>query len=133
RTDQLVGNLAIAPNHKGFRHAIDSPFNCGPAVTIDADHIKRITVTAEKTPRVVRRIFVIDADDLNALILRLQILAKREQKWRLIVAGDAPRCPYVEHAHMAFKGCGIEAGYASSTADETIKRGEGRLRRRPAN
>src|SRR5713226_2145667 len=62
RADHLVDNGAFAPDHKGFRYAIDAPFDGGAAVAVGADDAERIAVAAEKSPGVVRCILVVDAD-----------------------------------------------------------------------
>jgi hypothetical protein len=52
-----------------FRHAIDAPFDRGAAVAVDADHAERFAVAAEEAPRIVGHILVVDADELQALVL----------------------------------------------------------------
>src|SRR5256885_2283434 len=55
RSDQLVEDGAVAADHKGLGHAIDAPFDRGPAVAVDADDPERIAVAAEEAAGVVRR------------------------------------------------------------------------------
>src|ERR1700704_47118 len=64
RADHLVDDGAFSPDHEGLRHAIDTPFDRGAAVAIDADDAKRIAVAAEEAPGVVGGVLVIDADEL---------------------------------------------------------------------
>src|SRR5258707_146282 len=69
RADHLVDDGAVAADHKSLRHAVDAPFDRGAAVAVDADDAKWIAVTAEKAPGIVRRVLVIDADDLQPAVL----------------------------------------------------------------
>src|SRR6185437_2082657 len=69
RTDQLVDNRAVAADDKRFGHAIDAPFDRGAAIAIDADNAERVAVTAEEAPGVVGRVLVVDADQLQPLVL----------------------------------------------------------------
>src|ERR1700736_5401366 len=68
RADHFVDDSALPPDHEGFRHAVDAPFNRGPAVAVDADHAERIAVAAEKAPGIVGGVLVVDADDLQPLV-----------------------------------------------------------------
>ena len=52
-----------------FGHAIDAPFDRGAAVAVGADDPEWIAVTAEKALRIVERILVVDADELQPLSL----------------------------------------------------------------
>ncbi len=69
RADHLVDDGAFAPDDEGLRHAIDAPFDRGAAVGVDADDAERIAVAAEEAPGVVGRVLVVDADDLQPLVL----------------------------------------------------------------
>src|SRR5262249_15343053 len=79
-----------AADDKGFRHAIDAPFDRGAAVLVGAGGGEWITVAAEKPPRVVGIVLVIDADYAQALISR-----ELHQERRLVVAGHAPRRQHI--------------------------------------
>ena len=48
RADQLVGNIAVAADDEGFRHAVDAPFHRGAAVAVRARRHERIAVAAEE-------------------------------------------------------------------------------------
>ena len=66
--DQLVGDLAVTPDDEGLGHAVDAPFDRGAAVAVGADDAERVAVATEETARVVRRVLVIDADNLQPLV-----------------------------------------------------------------
>src|SRR5450759_3380523 len=59
RADHLVNDGAFAADDEGLRHAIDTPFDRGATVAVDADNAVRIAVAAEKAPRFVRRVLVV--------------------------------------------------------------------------
>ena len=69
-SDELVGNARIAADDEGFGNAIDAPLDCRAAVLVGAGGGEWIAVAAEKSPRVVGVVFVIDANHAQALILR---------------------------------------------------------------
>src|SRR5450631_4147469 len=106
RADHFVDDGAFAPDHEGFRHAIDAPINRGAAVAVGADGAERIAVAAEKSAGVVWCVLVVDADDLQPLVL-----AQLGQKRRLVVTWYAPRGPDVDHADLALEHRGIEPGH----------------------
>src|SRR5678815_1880375 len=68
RSDQLVDDGALAPDQEGFGYAVDTPFDRGAAVAVDADDAERVAVAAEEAPRILRRVLVVDADDLEAFV-----------------------------------------------------------------
>src|SRR4029077_962652 len=63
RPDQLVGDLAVAADQEGLRHAVDAPFHRSAAVAVGAGRRERIAVPAEEAARVVGLVLVIDADE----------------------------------------------------------------------
>src|SRR3981081_1596628 len=69
RADHCAGEVSFASDHKSLRHARDPPFDRGAAVAVDADHAERIAVAAEKAPRVVGGVLVVDADKPPPLVL----------------------------------------------------------------
>src|SRR5258708_30950232 len=95
RADQLVDDGAFVPHHEGLRYAIDTPFDRGAAVAVDADDTERIAVAAEKAPGVVGRILVVDADDLQPLVL-----GQFRQQRRFLMAWHAPRRPAIDHPDL---------------------------------
>src|SRR5450432_3774341 len=68
RADHLVDDGTFAPDNEGLGHTIDTPFDRGTAVAVDADDAERIAVAAEKAPRIVGGILVVDADQLQPLV-----------------------------------------------------------------
>ena len=85
RSDELVGDAAVAADDECFRHAVNAPFDRGAAVAVGAGGGERIAVAAEKAPGVLRLVLVIDADDAQPRILR-----ELHQQRRLVVARHAP-------------------------------------------
>src|ERR1700722_16794432 len=69
RADQLVGYGAVAADHERLRHAIDAPFDGGAAVAVDADDAIGVAVAAEKTPRIVGPVLLVDAAHLQPRVL----------------------------------------------------------------
>src|SRR5258708_7989541 len=128
RAHHLVGDGAVAADDKSFRHAVDAPFDRGAAVAVDADDAERIAVAAEKAPGVVRRVLVVDADELQPLVL-----TKRDKERGLVMARHAPRRPDVDDADLALEDGGIEPGNLHAVAGEAIQRRQRGLRRRAAN
>src|ERR1043165_2002830 len=92
----LVENRAVAADHKGWGHAVNAPFDRGAAVAIDADDTERVAVAAEEAAGVVGRILVVDADDLQPLVL-----AEGGEQRRLVMTGHAPRRPDIDDADLA--------------------------------
>src|SRR5262249_30237119 len=66
RTDELVGNPAVAADDEVLRHAVDSPFDRGTPIEVGARGRVRIAVAAEKPTGVVGLVLVVDADDADA-------------------------------------------------------------------
>src|SRR5712672_3055096 len=128
RSDHLVDDSALAPDHKGLGYAVDAPFDRGAAVAVDADDAERIAVAAEETPRVVGRILVIDADHLQPLVL-----AEFRQQRRFVVTWHAPRRPDVDDADLAFEQGGIEPRYLPALSLEAFQRRQRSLRCRAAD
>src|SRR5579863_1392118 len=128
RTDQFVDDGAFAPDDEGFRHAIDTPFDRGAAVGIDADNAKRIAIAAEKAPGIVGGILVVDAHDLQPAVM-----AEFGQKRRLVVARHTPRRPDVDDADLALERGRIEPRHLRAIVDEPIERRQRGLRRRMAD
>src|SRR6185295_19422948 len=102
RADQLVDDGAVASDDERLRHAIDAPLDRGAAIAVNADDAERIAVAAEEAPRIVGRVLVIDADDLQALVL-----AELGQQRGLVMTRHAPRRPDIDDADLAFEGCRI--------------------------
>src|ERR1700682_3698497 len=125
RADHLVDDGAFAPDHEGLRHAIDTPFDRGAAVAIDADDAERIVVAAEEAPGVVGCILVIDADELQPFVL-----TELGQKRRLLVARHAPRGPDIDHADLALEHGWIEPRDLRAVTDEAHQRRQHGWRRR---
>src|SRR6267378_5933431 len=125
RADHLVDNGAFATDHEGLRHAIDTPFDRGAAVAIDADNAERIAVAAEEAPGVVGGVLVVDADELQPFVL-----AELGQKRRFVVARHAPRGPDIDHADLALEHGRIEPRHLRAVIDEAFQRRQRRLRRR---
>jgi len=69
RPDHLVEDGAFATDHERLGHAVDTPLDRAAAVGVDADDAERIAVAAEEAAGVVRGILVVDADDLQPLVL----------------------------------------------------------------
>src|SRR5437868_5398804 len=69
RADQLVDDRSLAPNDKRLGHAIDAPFDRGTAVAVDTDNAEWVAVTSEEASRIVGRVLVVDADQLQAFVL----------------------------------------------------------------
>src|ERR1700687_6120761 len=103
RADHLVDDGAVAADHKSLRHAIDAPFDRGAAVAVDTDDAERIAVADEKAPGVVRRVLVVDADELQPLVP-----AERDKQRGLVMARYAPRRPDVDDADLALEDGGIQ-------------------------
>src|SRR4029077_10908956 len=61
RTNQFVGDLAVAADHERLRYAVDAPFDRGTAGRVGARGGERIAVTAEKAPRILGLILVVEA------------------------------------------------------------------------
>src|ERR1700676_969727 len=68
RADHLVDDGAGAPDHERLRHAIDPPFDRGAAVAVDADGAERIAVAAEKAPRIIGSVLVVEDNHLQSLV-----------------------------------------------------------------
>ena len=113
RADQLVDDGAVAPDDEGFRHAIDAPFDRGAAVAVDADNAERIAVAAEEAPGVVGRVLVVDADQLQPLVL-----AELGQQRRFVMARHAPGGPDVDDADLALEHGGIEPGHRRAVVEQ---------------
>src|SRR3954468_4046836 len=69
RPDQFVGDIAVAPDDEGFRHAADAPFHRGAPMAVRARRDERIAIASEETARIVGLVLVVDADDADALVL----------------------------------------------------------------
>src|SRR5664279_2884584 len=95
RADHLVDDGAFAADDEGLGHAIDAPFDRGAAVAVDADHAVRIAVAAEKLSRLVGGVLVVDADQLQPLVL-----AQGGQERGFVMAGHAPRRPDIDDADV---------------------------------
>ena len=65
RTHVAVGDLAVARNHIGLRHAIDAPVDGDAPRAVGADPGERVAVAAEEPPRRRRIVLVIDAVKAN--------------------------------------------------------------------
>src|ERR1700729_2653864 len=128
RADQFVQNRAVAPDDKSFGHAIDAPFDRGAAIAVDADDAERVAVAAEEAPRVVGCVLVVDADQLQPLVL-----AELRQQRRFVVAGHAPGGPDIDQADLALEQIGVEAGYRTAIGEETVQRRQRGLWYRPAD
>src|SRR5262249_20021959 len=87
-----------------------------------------VAVAAEEAPRIVRRILVVDADELQPLVL-----GKLGQERRLVVAGHAPGRPDIDHADLAVEDSRVEPGHRRAVTDETRQRRQRGLRRRAAD
>ena len=88
--------LAVAADDERLRHAVDAPIDRGAAVRIDADRGERIAVAVEKTPRVLGLVLVVDADQLDAAVLR-----ELRQERDFVVTRHAPRRPDIHQRHLA--------------------------------
>src|SRR5262245_42545913 len=97
--NELVGDAPIAADQESLRHTIDTPVNRCTAGLVAADGRERVSIAIEESPRIVRRVLVVDTDKLDALVL-CQLL----QQWRFVMAGHAPRCPHVYQRHRTLKG-----------------------------
>src|SRR6266851_600593 len=128
RSDQLVDDGPLAADDEGLRHAIDAPFDRGAAVAIDADDAERIAVAAEETPCVVGSVLVVDADELQPLVL-----AELGQQRRLVVTRHAPGRPDIDDTDLALEHGWIEPGHLRALVDEARERRQRRLRRRTAD
>src|ERR1019366_130066 len=117
RADHLVNDGAFATDDEGLRHAIDTPFDRGATVAVDADNAVRIAVAAEKAPRFVRRVLVVDADQLQPLVA-----AQHGPERRFRVARHAPPGPDVDDADLALEHGGIEPGHLRAVTDEALQR-----------
>src|ERR1700704_1280278 len=117
RADHLVDNGALAADDEGLRHAVNPPFDPGAAVAVDTDNSVRVAVTAEKAARLVRSVLVIDADQLQPLVL-----AQLDQKRRFVVARYAPGRPDIDDADLAHEHRGIEPGHRCAAAGEALQR-----------
>ena len=54
---------AVAADDEGFRHAVDAPLDRGAAIAVDAVGDEGIAIAAEKAPRIVGLVLVVDAGD----------------------------------------------------------------------
>src|SRR5260370_27025311 len=106
RADHLVDDGAFAADNEGFGHAINAPFDRGAAVAVDADNAERIAVAAEKAPRIVGRVLVVDADELQPLVA-----GKLGQQRRFVVARHAPGGPDIDDTDLALARGRIEPGH----------------------
>src|SRR5215471_11073223 len=66
RPDQLVGDAPVAADDEGLGNSVHAPFDRRTAVAVDAVGGERIAEAAEKAPRVVGLVLVVDADDADA-------------------------------------------------------------------
>src|SRR5215510_7491575 len=98
RPDVFKGDAALAIDDEGLGHAIDTPFDGGPAIAVHADGDKGIAVAAEEAPRGGRLILVIDAEHAHA-----GLLLEPHQNGMLLNAWDAPRSPEVDHRDLALR------------------------------
>src|SRR5262245_58952690 len=85
RPDTLIEDHAIGADEEGFRDAIDAPVDGGGSPRIDADRLERIAEFAEEGKRSVIAVLVVDADDIQPVVLR-----QAEDHRMLLPAGDAP-------------------------------------------
>src|SRR5712672_3097049 len=85
RPHQLIGDLAVAADDEGFRHAVNAPFDRGASADIGARSRERIAVAAEETSRIVGLVLVIDAYQTDA-----RVAGKLHQKRRLVMTWHAP-------------------------------------------
>src|SRR5687767_10434209 len=69
RPDQFERDAAVASDHERLRHPIAAPLDGGAAIGVGADRAERIAVAAEEAAGVFRLILLIDADDLEPLVL----------------------------------------------------------------
>src|SRR6185437_10897326 len=99
RADELVGDVTVAADDEGLRHAVDAPVDAGAAARILSGRRIRIAVAAEEAARVAGLVLVVDTDELDALVLR-----QRLEERHLVVARHAPRRPHVHERHLAGEG-----------------------------
>ena len=91
-----VGNLAVARDHIGLRHAIDAPVDGDAPRAVGADPGERVAVAAEEPPRRRRIVLVVDAVKANP-----GLLGKLEEQGMLFVTGHAPRGPHIDDGRLA--------------------------------
>src|SRR5262245_20327088 len=91
-----VGDLAVARDHIGLRHAIDAPVDGYAARAVGADPGEGIAVTAEEPPRRRSVVLVVDAVEAN-----VRFLGKLQEQGMLLVAGHAPRGPHIDDGGLA--------------------------------
>ncbi len=128
RADQLVDDGAFRADDERLGHAIDAPLDRGAAVGVGADAAERVAVAAEEAPRVVGRILVVDADELEALVL-----GELGQQRRFVVTGHAPGRPDIDEADLALERGGIEPGHLRAVGLQSLERRQHGLRRGPAD
>ena len=124
RSDQLVGDLAVAADHERLGHAVDAPLDRSTAVGVGAVRHERIAVAAEEAPRIVGLVLVVDAGDADA-----RVGGELDEQRRLVVARHAPRRPDVEHGHLALERRAVEARHRLAVAIEAGNRRQAGLRR----
>src|SRR5262245_21230370 len=116
-TDELVHDPAVAADNERLRNTIDSPFDRGAAIAVDAEAAERIAVAAEKAQGVLRCVLVIDADELQP-----RVLAQVDQQRRLVVARHAPGRPDVDDTDPSLEGGRIEPRHLYTIPDEALQR-----------
>ena len=105
----MLADDAQTVDHKGFRHARDTPVDGSAARYIGNDTGKGVAEFVEESARLFRRVFVGDAVEGNSGAFG-QVL----QGWLLDPAGRAPRCPEIDDSDVARSqvgpresGCGV--------------------------
>src|SRR5262249_24608240 len=117
RAHELVGDAAIAADEEGLRHAVDPPIDRRAAIAVGPGGNEWIAVAADEAARILGLVLVIDPDDADALIL-----GELHEQRRFVVAGRAPRRPYVDQRDRAFEIAACDAGHRRAVARQADDR-----------
>ena len=82
----FVEDYALIIHEKGFGNAVNTPLYGGPAIAVISYHVIRISQFSQKTKGVLPPVLVIDANQLDTLIL-----SQLDNLWMFLPTGNTPR------------------------------------------
>jgi hypothetical protein len=91
-----VGDLAVAADDIGFRHAVDAEIDGDAPRSVGADAAIRVAVAAEKAPRRSLLVLVVDAVKPDPLVF-----GEGDEQRMLELAFDAPRGEDIDDGRLA--------------------------------
>ena len=90
RSDKAIGDRAVTLDDKCLRHAIDSPIDRDPPLTVGADPCKRVARLGKKAPDVRRIVLIGNPEQTHPLASEGRVRRKPHHQLMFLVARHAP-------------------------------------------